>query len=215
MSLIELFEMGGPFMWPILILLVLTISLALERLIYYAWTYSAPGEPDDFVRRGDLTPPQSRSLLDRILPDSRGRFERFAPVRLVINVRARHGGSGQSFDAALQRAGNEISEEMSRRLSLFPLVSSVAPMIGLLGTVAGMMESFQAIAASGGQANMGELADGIWVAMTTTAFGLMTGIPAYLFHGLFHSVVNRRLSLMNRTAHYLEEQGGHSNREAA
>ena len=94
MSLIELFEMGGPFMWPILILLVLTISLALERLIYYAWTYSAPGEPDDFVRRGDLTPPQSRSLLDRILPDSRGRFERFAPVRLVINVRARHGGSG-------------------------------------------------------------------------------------------------------------------------
>ena len=115
----------------------------------------------------------------------------------------------------MQRAGNEISEEMSRRLSLFPLVSSVAPMIGLLGTVAGMMESFQAIAASGGQANMGELADGIWVAMTTTAFGLMTGIPAYLFHGLFLSIVNRRLSLMNRTAHYLEEQGGHPIREVA
>ncbi|HBS06180.1 MAG TPA: hypothetical protein DEA96_14525 [Leptospiraceae bacterium] len=215
MNIINLFHMGGPFMWPILTLLVLTISLALERLIYYAWTYSSPGEPDDFLREGKPSQPKVRTILDRLLPDAAGRFARFAPVRMVTTVSARHGNSGQSFDAALQRAGNEISEEMSRRLSLFPLVSSVAPMIGLLGTVAGMMESFQAIAASGGQANMGELADGIWVAMTTTAFGLMTGIPAYLFHGLFLSVVNRRLSLMNRTAHYLEERGGHSIQEVA
>ncbi|MCB1137169.1 MAG: MotA/TolQ/ExbB proton channel family protein [Leptospiraceae bacterium] len=205
MDPITLFHMGGPFMWPILALLLLALSLAVERLIYYAYTYSAPGEPQDFCPDGHLRPPKPTSWLDRSLPAAEARFHRFAPVRLIESVSSQ--SPGRPPDAILQRTGNALSEELSRRLSVLPIVSSVAPMIGLLGTVAGMMDSFQAIAASGGQASMGELADGIWVAMTTTAFGLMTGIPAYLFHGAFLSIVNRRIALMNRTAHYLEEVG--------
>lgn len=205
MDPITLFKMGGPFMWPILALLLLSLSLAIERLIYYAYTYSSPGEPSDFCPAGKILQPEPGSLLDRWLPGRDARFQRFPPIRLIQSAYSRR--EGGPVEATLQRTGNALSEEMSRRLSVLPIVSSVAPMIGLLGTVAGMMESFQAIAASGGQASMGELADGIWVAMTTTAFGLITGIPAYLFHGVFLSIVNRRIALMNRTAHYLEELG--------
>ncbi|MCB1305665.1 MAG: MotA/TolQ/ExbB proton channel family protein [Leptospiraceae bacterium] len=215
MSPVELFYRGGIFMWPILGLLIVSVGIGLERMLYFLWTYAAPGEPESFARphREGNGPPGT--LLDRILPDFAGRMGRFPAIRLA-KVAVQDFESPSSQDAAILRTGNELTEEMTRRLSALPLVSSVAPMVGLLGTVAGMMVSFQAIAGSGGQADIAALADGIWTAMITTAFGLLTSIPAYLLHGFFLSLVNRRIALMNRTAHYLEEnRSSRRTREAA
>jgi biopolymer transport protein ExbB len=86
------------------------------------------------------------------------------------------------------------------------LLGGIAPLLGLLGTVTGMMQAFQQLSLSGGQASIAQLADGIWVAMITTAFGLAIAIPAHLAHSLFESALNARIGAMNGALQWLEER---------
>jgi biopolymer transport protein ExbB len=81
-----------------------------------------------------------------------------------------------------------------RRLGVLSTVATIAPLLGLLGTVTGMIAAFQQIqtlAAAGRPAGPGDLAGGIWEALLTTAAGLIVAIPAYVVHGLLSAAVNR------------------------
>jgi biopolymer transport protein ExbB len=105
----------------------------------------------------------------------------------------------------LERMGADLTAEMSRRIEVLGGISVVAPLLGLLGTVTGMMLSFQEIAAASGTADMNALAAGIWEAMITTAGGLIVAILAYISHGYFTGEINRRLRGMNFAVQNLEE----------
>lgn len=197
MSLSQLFVAGGIFMWPILIGLIFTMAIGLERTLYMLWTYATPGEPEEQL--GDsIQPPQKRTLLDRILPAGERRFERDPGVRLARSFIEQKGSSLESRLAALRSLGTLLQERMMKRIDALHTIGSLSPLFGLLGTVAGMMEAFHALAITGGQADIATLADGIWVAMITTAFGLIAAIPAQLLHGLFLSRIQERLQRMNR-----------------
>ena len=81
---------------------------------------------------------------------------------------------------------------LERHLPILATISSVAPMLGFLGTVAGMIISFENIDANFGNANIVKLAaGGISVALLTTAFGLIVGIPTFMAYNYFTSVINR------------------------
>ena len=75
-------------------------------------------------------------------------------------------------------AGDLLSA-MSRRMRLLETIVQAAPMLGLLGTVLGMIEAFGKLAANGGVGDPGQLAGGIWIALSTTAAGLAVAIPFY------------------------------------
>ncbi|HJO27370.1 MAG: hypothetical protein CMK00_01675 [Planctomycetes bacterium] len=99
-----------------------------------------------------------------------------------------------SIEKSLEEMGDEESVKLHQKIGWLSLIANVAPMMGLLGTVGGMVTAFNAIATSGGQASPAELAGGISAALLTTMFGLIVAIPttasfAYLRNRLIKSVI--------------------------
>lgn len=105
-----------------------------------------------------------------------------APERLLLTVLDHEIRDRETLEAVLS---NGVEREMARlasSLNTLALMGNIAPMLGLLGTVTGMIRAFAAIEERGGRVNAAVLAGGIWEAMLTTAFGLIVAIPLILFH---------------------------------
>ncbi|KIC23723.1 MULTISPECIES: MotA/TolQ/ExbB proton channel family protein [unclassified Leisingera] len=92
---------------------------------------------------------------------------------------------GPLLQDELQRRGNEEVSRMNSLIRLLELIAMVSPLLGLLGTVLGMIQSFQELELAQGAANASVLAGGIWQALLTTAAGLLVAIPAAIAAGLF------------------------------
>ncbi|MBY6067866.1 MotA/TolQ/ExbB proton channel family protein [Leisingera aquaemixtae] len=92
---------------------------------------------------------------------------------------------GPLLQDELQRRGNEEVNRMNSFIRLLELIAMVSPLLGLLGTVLGMIQSFQELELAQGAANASVLAGGIWQALLTTAAGLLVAIPAAVAAGLF------------------------------
>ena len=88
---------------------------------------------------------------------------------------------------------------LEKRLPVLASMAGIAPMLGFLGTVVGMISAFQQIESLAGNVNPADLAGGIWVALLTTAFGLAVGIPAYAVYNYFVSRVARFVHEMEVT----------------
>ena len=82
-----------------------------------------------------------------------------------------------TIEKSIEEMGDQESIKLHQKIGWLALIANVAPMMGLLGTVGGMVTAFNEIAASGGQASPAELAEGISVALLTTMFGLIVAIP--------------------------------------
>ena len=95
------------------------------------------------------------------------------------------GLSGPRLEGELMRRGNEEVTQMNSLIRLLELIAMVSPLLGLLGTVLGMIQSFQELELAQGAANASVLAGGIWQALLTTAAGLLVAIPAAIAAGLF------------------------------
>lgn len=94
------------------------------------------------------------------------------------------GFSGPALLAELTRRGNEEVAQMNRMIRLLEVIAMISPLLGLLGTVLGMILSFQELELAQGAANASVLAGGIWQALLTTAAGLIVAIPAAVGAGL-------------------------------
>lgn len=92
---------------------------------------------------------------------------------------------------AMQEVGEDENMKLEHRLSYVALVGTISPMVGLLGTVHGMISAFIVIATSPGQPKPSELAAGISTALVTTALGLLLAIPAIAFYGIMRNWVSR------------------------
>lgn len=111
-----------------------------------------------------------------------------SPVaRLTEKGISRIGKPLEDINKAIENAGTLEVYKLEKNVSILATVAGAAPMIGFLGTVIGMILAFHEMASSGGQAEMGSLASGIYTAMTTTVAGLIVGIIAYI--GYNHLVV--------------------------
>lgn len=94
------------------------------------------------------------------------------------------------LEAELMRRGNAEVEAMSRHIRILELIAMVSPLLGLLGTVLGMIQSFQELELAQGAANASVLAGGIWQALLTTAAGLVVAIPAAIGASLLSARVD-------------------------
>ena len=111
-----------------------------------------------------------------------------SPVsRLIAKGITRIGKPLEDINTAIETAGRLEVYGLEKNVSMLATISSVAPMIGFLGTVIGMILSIFEIANSGGQIDIKMLADGLYTAMTTTVAGLIVGIVAYMAYN--HLVV--------------------------
>ncbi|AXG67999.1 colicin uptake protein TolQ [Kordia sp. SMS9] len=183
-SIIKLIVDGGP--GSIIIISVLLVLLAVALYIYFERIFaikSASKIDKNFMNQ----------IRDNV---STGKLEAAkilcaqtdSPVaRLTEKGIARIGKPLEDINKAIENAGTLEVYKLEKNVSILATVAGAAPMIGFLGTVIGMIIAFQEMATSGGQAQMGSLAEGIYTAMTTTVAGLIVGIIAYI--GYNHLVV--------------------------
>lgn len=192
--MLELMQSGGWLMVPILLCSVVAAAICIER----AWVLqadrvapvdllappSAPGDPSTSTAPGDsLKGLPAGSPLGRILTAG------------LANAR----GDRNVMKEAMEGAAGPVVHEMERHLTLLGTIAAISPLLGLLGTVIGMIRVFTTLVV-GGAANPGVLAEGISQALVTTAAGLAVAIPALFFHRYFLRRVDELAVTMEHAA---------------
>lgn len=186
---------GGLFMWPILFLGILAAGVIIERYRSLKMLTSDSGSiraevqqllHDDRIEEAMQLCDSSQGPVPAIL--SAG-LRKFLVLRRLNYDPAK---IEEQVVKAMDDYGVHVVAALEKHLPVLATVSSVAPMLGFLGTVAGMVTSFEEIVARMGETNIVEAAaGGISVALLTTAFGLIIGIPAFMAFNYFSSVINR------------------------
>jgi biopolymer transport protein ExbB len=110
------------------------------------------------------------------------------------------------LDSVASRIGSEELQRMERGFRTLSILGHTAPLLGLLGTIIGMIKAFMVIEVAGGQVDSQALAGGIWEAMLTTGVGLTVAIPVLLLLHMLESVADKRAHGMRRSAMLLMER---------
>ncbi len=186
--------------WPIWFLLaasVVAVTIIVERLLY--------------LRAARISPP---TLLPEVLAvlgqgavddDVVDQLEQNSPLGRVLAAGLRkRDASPQQVRAALEEAGRSVAHGLQRYLTALGSVATLAPLLGLFGTVIGMIELFGAQEISG--ADPLKVAHGISVALYNTAFGLAVAMPSLLFHRHFHAQVDSLVLDIEQQAERLADQ---------
>ncbi len=175
MGLWELFSKGGWLMWPLLALGGVTIYIFVER---YMEIQRAGKIDKDFMNviRDQITEGRVRAALEMCR-------ENDTPIaRMIEKGITRIGRPMSDVQSAVENVANLEVSKLEENLPILATIAGGAPMIGFLGTVLGMVQTFMEMSAAGGTVDMSLLAGGMYVAMVTTVAGLIVGIPAYFFH---------------------------------
>jgi len=151
--MIELFIKGGFLMYPILFCSVMGLSILINKFLQYRKILVSLGQELSSLQKSP--PPILKPLLETM----------------------KSGGSEQE----LSLVGTRQIKEMEKGLSWLSLIATIAPLLGLTGTVTGMIKAFMVIASSTA-VNPSMLAGGIWEALITTAAGLLVAIPIHVAH---------------------------------
>ena len=188
----EIIIAGGPVMWPIMLCSVIAAAIILERL----WT----------LQRKRVIP---RELTERVwkLVETRALNERHiealarnSPLGRVLAAGLAHHDKGREImKEAIEDTGRHVVHELERFLNTLGTIAAISPLLGLLGTVIGMIQAFEAISAQGvGDPRV--LSGGIGVALITTAAGLIVAIPAVFGYRYLRGVVDFLVIEMEKEA---------------
>jgi biopolymer transport protein ExbB len=192
--MLDLFYKGGPLMYPLLVGSVLMIAVIIERAFHFIGT----GEkPKVFDRVKDLA---QKGSYGRAIEIAKG--ERSPLFSLIRGALEMQGRPKEEIENKLSILGDGLLRRMSKNLHLLELTGKIAPMIGLLGTVLGMVEAFQKVSFMKNIVNPSILASGIWEALITTVAGLFVGIPALI---AYHLYSNRVKAIAFSMKHQCEE----------
>jgi biopolymer transport protein ExbB len=203
---------GGVFMWPILILLILVVAVIIERYRSLKLLETDPGElreeviallSEDKVEESLELCDNSQGPVPAILSNG---LRKYLVLRRLDYDEAQ---LEQQVIKSMENYGVHIVAALEKHLPLLATIASVAPMLGFLGTVQGMIVAFGDIEANVGQQNIVQAAaSGIRVALLTTAFGLCVGIPAYMAFNYFTGLINNFVLQVESSAAELIEVVG-------
>jgi biopolymer transport protein ExbB len=192
--MLELFYKGGPLMYPLLLGSILMVAVVIER----GFRFIGTGENKKLIET--VKQHIQKREVDTAMEKAR---EGGGPIALILYEVLKFRCYTQDVvENEISIRGDQILRHLSKNLHLLELIGKIAPMIGLLGTVLGMVEAFQKVAIVKSQVNPSILASGIWEALITTVAGLFVGIPALVFHHLY---LNKVKSLAFSMKHYAEE----------
>jgi biopolymer transport protein ExbB len=175
-----LIEKGGLVMWPLLATAVWALYLILERLFYYYVILRPQRKFISLISDADT------------LPDAPGRSRILKSLADARKEKRLHA------ELTLQTAERDL-QDAEYGLPSLGIIAQAAPLLGLLGTVTGLVRAFMQIEALAGIVNPSDLAGGVWEALLTTVVGLVIGIPALIAHNYFMS----RLQRYERELHLL------------
>jgi biopolymer transport protein ExbB len=181
-TVITFFQAGGIFMYPIVVTLAVGTAIAIERYVYLS-----------VVRA------RNRGVWKRVLPLlENGNYDNAREFVIRSNAamsrilayglnRVRSGDTGEQVQMAMEEGLLEVVPRIEKRTHYLATLANIATLLGLLGTIIGLIEAFSAVAGAQPADKANLLSASISVAMNTTAFGLMVAIPLLLVHAFMQS----------------------------
>ncbi len=178
------FRQGGPMMYPLLFFSLLALTFIIERFIALT---RAKINVNEF-----LTRVRKALLVNRNVKEAIKVCEQYqGPVASVMKAGLlRYGHTREDIEKTIENAALYELDRLERGMGVLATTANVAPMLGFLGTVTGMIKSFATLA-SEGLTNPAKVAAGISEALITTAAGLMIAIPAQLAYNYYTTKINR------------------------
>jgi biopolymer transport protein ExbB/TolQ len=194
MSIAQRFSEGGPFMFAILVFGICTLGLIIERFVALYLTMKNP--PADFrkrildhLTRGDLRGAESYAMASA----NTTALGRIAEIGLHLRGNA---GGEEEIQARMDEALSQEISRIDRRTGFLAMFGNVATLLGLLGTISGMIHSFAAVANASPADRATMLSKGISEAMNCTAFGLLVAIPALVAFAVLQNRTDRILGAL-------------------
>ncbi|HEY0294918.1 MAG TPA: MotA/TolQ/ExbB proton channel family protein [Bordetella sp.] len=189
--MLVLIEAAGWPIWPLLTTSVLGLALIVERLLALRRSLVLPRGLTEQV--GDLL----RNRQDT--PEALAQLERNSPLgRVLAEVLRQRDLPRAELRAAVEDTGRAVAHDLSRYVPAIGTIAAIAPLMGLFGTVVGMIQIFSAY--SPGTSDPAQLAHGISVALYNTGLGILIAIPAMIAHRYLRSRVDGYLSALEQAA---------------
>ncbi|MET4024672.1 biopolymer transport protein ExbB [Marinobacter sp. MBR-99] len=185
-TIIRFFQDGGPFMYPIAIVLALGLAITLERFLYLG---SVRRRNRLAFERGILPELQKRDY-QRAMKAATSSDSAIASVLGAGISRLLNNSRREDIEYAMEEGLMEVLPRLEKRTQYLATLANVATLLGLLGTIIGLIAAFTAVAAADPAQKATLLSESISVAMNTTAFGLISAIPLLLFHALLQTRTN-------------------------
>ncbi|MBQ7551672.1 MAG: MotA/TolQ/ExbB proton channel family protein [Bacteroidales bacterium] len=185
-------------MIPLILMLIASIYIFIERLL----TLSAAAKEEknfmnnirDFIHNGKL---------DSAVALCKGNDAPLA--RMIEKGLSRIGKPLNDISAAIENTGQLEVQRLEKRISILATISGIAPMIGFLGTVVGMVIAFHAMASNPNNLDISVLSSGIYTAMITTVGGLIVGIIAFIFHNVLVSKISEVVHMLEaKTTEFMD-----------
>ena len=194
--MLAIIEAAGWPIWPLILASVLSVAIIIERFISLRTPEIAPRGLLEKTIQAYRQQGTNNEMIDLLAQSS--------PLGRIFAAGLRNAKSSREImKESVEEAGRATVHELERFLTALGTIASVAPLLGLLGTVIGMVEIFGAQTPSGG--NPAILAHGISVALYNTAFGLIVAIPSLIFYRFFRTRVDTLVIEMEQQAVKLVE----------
>jgi len=193
----QIISNGGPTLYPLALLSVLAFAVFMERGIYFLrnWTdYRALINGIRAEWKG------LRAALPEFLEQDKRPLYCLARLQLFYSRKCPH-----LRNDILKREGERLLSQSFRFVRFLGLTASIAPLLGLAGTVLGLVDTFYLIELKGGQVNPSELAGGIWEALLTTVLGLAIAIPSMLAYHFFSGICEQQARNMKSLVSEIDE----------
>ena len=193
MNLIQMFLKGGLVMWPILACFIIGLVIVIEK-----FTAIRKIKINVLVfsikLRGILKKKDIAGAINYCMEEK-------SPVSNIIRRGLKKYKFGRKrVIESIESAGKQEISKLEKGLATLATVAGASPMLGFLGTVTGMISAFMQIQKLQGSASPADLAEGIWEALLTTAFGLFVGILALALYNYFFSLISKIILDMERVA---------------
>ena len=185
-TIVRFFQEGGAFMYPIAIVLIIGLAIAIERYIYLSTAKRSNRNAFDMGLLPILRKRDYKTAL-KFANDSQ------TPIAAIMGSglsRLLNGSSRDDIEYAMEEGLMEILPRLEKRTQYLATLANVSTLLGLLGTIIGLIAAFTAVANADPAEKASLLSQSISVAMNTTAFGLMAAIPLLLFHSVLQTKTN-------------------------
>lgn len=192
----DIIQKGGPAIWPLLFLSILSIGTIFERLWF--WSTILKGErktADQILEASRRDWDEATHLARQVTSQPMGRFL-YTPLRLANK-------EPEIFRLALEASADEELNSMRRGHKVLEAVIAIAPLLGLLGTVLGLIQSLSGLNGGGGT-SLANVPGGIAAALISTATGLIVAIVSLAFYRLFQGLLFHQSLIFRRTGNELE-----------
>lgn len=192
-----LFQQGGFWMWPIMAIQIVSIALIMERFValYLNRKLNARDIVNSFEK--DIKGGHIDKVIDKADKSGHGSLAALAHVGVQSTKDL---GGRDELQLKMDEVLMEESSRVDSRIGYLSMLANVATLLGLLGTIVGLIQAFSSVGSTNAAEKARLLSDGVSTAMTTTAYGLIVAVPALVAFAVLQTRSNRLLDDLNKAA---------------